>query len=113
MAEETAARFEDAYLRWIHYCNSPEVMEHSSNAAYCDNDPFRDMVALGEAAIPYIIGKLKSDEESHFLVWALEQIAPGTFGAREIELAKSRYGEPLGNQGRARMWIEWWEQRKV
>ncbi|MCC6368245.1 MAG: hypothetical protein IT165_32365 [Bryobacterales bacterium] len=113
MAQDAAARFEEAYGRWLEYCKRPEIMEASTNSAYCDNDPFREMVALGEAAIPYIIGRLKSDEEAHFLVWALEEIAPGTFRAEDVERARARYGDPLGNQGRARMWIEWWEQRKV
>jgi hypothetical protein len=102
-------RFEDFYRQWRAHCARPEVMEHSSDAAYIENSPFQAIVDLGEAAIPFLVAKLKRAPEAHFLVHALERVAPKTFSAEEIDNAKRKYGSPLGNQGFARMWIEWWE----
>ncbi len=112
MEPNSAVTFEKKYQEWKSYCVRPEVAEQSSDAAYINNAPFQDIVALGDQAVPYIIEKLRTDPEAHFLIHALERITHHKFTAEEIEAAKKKYGTPLGNQGYAKMWIDWWEAKQ-
>ena len=111
MTKDVAATFEEKYQEWKAYCARPDVAESSSDAARVDNRPFQEIVALGEEAIPYIIAKLKEDPDAHFLIHALSRITGRRFTPAEIEAAEKTYGSPLGNQGFARMWIDWWESK--
>lgn len=65
---------------------------------------------MGPEVVPYIVAKLKSDPQAHFLFHALQQITGKSFSSQEIETAQQKYGSPLGNQGYTRMWIDWWER---
>jgi hypothetical protein len=67
---------------------------------------------MGEAAVPHIIAKLQTDEGAHFLIHALERITNHRFTPEEVEAAQRRYGKPLGNQGYARLWTDWWNQKE-
>jgi hypothetical protein len=109
--DETTSLFEQAYEKWKTYCARPEVMEQSRDEAYINNGPFREIVALGEEALPLIIRKLNEDEGAHFLIHALSAITGKRFSSEELDKAAARSGSPLGNQGFARLWIEWWETR--
>jgi hypothetical protein len=110
VTQDLKISFENAYVKWRSYCEQAGVAEYSSDQPYIDNPPFRDIVALGPTVVPLIIGKMKSDPAAHFLIHALEQITGRRFSPQEIEIAKQKYGSPLGNQGYVRMWIDWWER---
>lgn len=109
MKHNLASTFEKAYQEWKAYCARPEIAEYSSDAAYVNSLTFQAIVELGVEAVPLIIGKLKGDPEAHFLIHALERITGKNFSPEEIEAAHRRFGSPLGNQGYARLWIDWWE----
>ena len=111
MKDETALRFERAYEKWQEYCALPEVGEQSSDQAYINNIPFREIVALGSEAVPMIIRKLEEDQRAHFLIHALSQITGKKFSSEELEQAKTQTGSPLGNQGYARLWTDWWKNQ--
>ena len=102
--------FEQYYGEWKSYIHSPHVSEVSSDTAYIDNEYFRKITDLGEQALPYIIEKLKKDPDAHFLIHAMEKITGRGFSQSEVEEGIRKYGSPLGNQGLAKMWIDWWEK---
>ncbi len=109
----TAATFEDYYKKWKSFIQSESVALMSSDDAYVNNPHFQEMVDMGEEALPYIIEKIETDEEAHFLIHALERITNKQFTPEEIEAGKARYGRPLGNQGYAAMWLDWWNEQQV
>jgi hypothetical protein len=109
----TATNFENHYQKWRTYCRSDAVALSSSDDAYVNNPHFQAMVDMGEDAVPYIMQKLRTDEDAHFLIHALERITNKRFTPEEIEEAKVRYGTPLGNQGYAAMWLDWWNQQQL
>jgi hypothetical protein len=109
MKQNLASTFERAYREWKAYCARPEIAEHSSDAEYINNPKFQAIVELGTEVVPLIISKLKEDPEAHFLIHATERITRKRFSREETDEAKKRFGSPLGNQGYARMWIDWWE----
>jgi hypothetical protein len=108
--ESTAERFEELFRRWMSVSRTDARSLISSDQAYTENPEFEAIVSMGEAAVPYIIAKLEADADAHFLIHALERITSKRFTRDEIEAAEPRYGKPLGNQGYARMWIDWWKQ---
>ncbi len=103
--------FDRKYRNWQSYCTRLHVSEQSSDNAYIENRPFEEIVSLGEPVIPYIISRLKDDSEAHFLVHALERITGKKFSSDELADGMAKYGSPLGNQGLARMWVDWWESQ--
>jgi len=109
---DMAWKFEQRYQNWKSYIAGPVMMESSSDANYINNAEFRELVALGPEALPFFIDKLENDPEAHFLVHALPQLTGKTFSADEVAAAAAQQGVPLGNQGYARMWIDWWKREK-
>jgi hypothetical protein len=107
---DVTSRFEHVYENWKSYVARSGAMEHSADEAYINNPAFHEIVALGPDAISLIIDKLQRDPDAHFLVHALPELTGKSFLATEIEAAREKYGSPLGNQGYARMWIDWWKQ---
>ena len=84
----------------------------SSDVDYASNPEFEAIVDMGEVAIPFIIEKLRIDDSAHFLIHALEKIMGKRFTRNEIEAGERRHGAPLGDQGFAAMWEEWWSRRR-
>lgn len=103
--------FEDYYQKWKSYTQSGTVALSSSDEDYINNPHFQAIVDLGENAVPYIIQKFQTDENAHFLIHALERITHKRFTPTEIAAAQARFGIPLGNQGFAAMWQEWWKKQ--
>ncbi len=107
--------FTDRYERWRAYINRPTIDFFSSaDAPQVENEPFREIVALGPEAISFIMQRLLCDEEGHFLINALAEITGHQFPDEEIKAAELLFGKPLGNQAMAAMWLGWWwkQQRK-
>ena len=100
--------FEDYYQKWKSFTQSDPVALASSDEDYINNPHFQAIVDLGEDAVPYILHKFKTDESAHFLIHALEGITHHRFTPAEMTAAQTRYGAPLGNQGFAAMWRDWW-----
>jgi hypothetical protein len=101
-------RFEALYREWKEQVDSGSVSLSSSDDTYVSLPAFRAMVALGEAAIPYMIEKLRTDEDAHFLIHALAEIT----GERPRPPAPGAgVDRPLGNQATAAAWVAWWDER--
>lgn len=111
--KNTAAVFENHYQKWKSFIRSKPIALMSSDDAYVNNSHFQAIVDMGKEILPYIVEKLETDEEAHFLIHALERITNKRFTPEEIEAGKARYGEPLGNQGYAAMWLDWWDEQQV
>jgi hypothetical protein len=107
----TADQFEERYARWKAFVESHADPLSSSDADSIRNPEFDAMVALGEPSIPHILRKLRTDDGAHFLVHALERITGHQFAEEDVRAAQRRHGAPLGNQGYAEMWQEWWRGR--
>lgn len=107
----TADVFEELYAKWKSFIANDANPLSSSDADYIRNPQFEAIVQLGEGAIPLILEKLRTNDSAHFLVHALGRIAGDPFTPGEIADAQRRYGAPLGNQGYARLWQEWWGRR--
>jgi hypothetical protein len=69
--------FEERYQQWKSFINAGTLSLSSSSDDYVNNEQFQSIVALGPEAIPFIIQKMKTDEDAHFLVHALERITNG------------------------------------
>jgi hypothetical protein len=104
--------FEDYYRKWKAAIQKDEVTLSSRSEDYINNPDFEAIVDLGPEAVPYILAKLQTDEDAHFLVYALERITNKKFTNDELAAARERYGAPLGNQGLAAMWQEWWDKQR-
>ena len=107
---EVGEVFEERFQQWKSYIEDQTLSLSSLSEDYINNKPFQLIVDLGKSAIPFIIQKLKDDEDAHFLIYALEKITKHKFSAEEIESAKKRYGMAFGNQQLAEMWQEWWNR---
>ena len=106
-----AEAFEDYYQTWKSFTQSDDVVLSSFSEEYINNPHFQAMVDLGPEAVPDIIQKLQTDESAHFLIHALERITHKRFTPAEMATAQARYGAPLGNQGCAAMWQDWWNKQ--
>ncbi|HSS22522.1 MAG TPA: hypothetical protein VLL54_20795 [Pyrinomonadaceae bacterium] len=106
-----ARKFEDLYQAWKSFIESDDIRLSSVSKDYISNPHFEAIVKLGPEAVPYIIEKLETDESAHFLIHALEEIVHKKFTPEEIEQGQARYGVPLGNQGYAAMWRDWWRRQ--
>jgi hypothetical protein len=102
--------FEKLYQRWNASSETGVRSLSSADSSYTETPEFEAIVNMGETAVPYIIAKLETDADAHFLIHALERLTNKRFTQEEIEAAQRRYGKPFGNQGYARMWIDWWKQ---
>lgn len=103
------------YARWLEYLHQDTSQAFSStDKDLVNNEPYRQIVALGQEAIPYIMERLLCEEEGHFLIHALAEITGHRFSGEEIRAAELLFGSPLGNQAMAVMWLGWWwkQQRK-
>lgn len=103
--------FEDSYQKWKSFIQSDAVALSSRDEDYVNNPHFQAIVNLGKEAVPYIIQKLQTDESAHFLIHALESITQHQFTPAEVAAAQARSGAPLGNQGYAAMWQDWWNKQ--
>ena len=104
--------FEDRYRQWKAFIAGDDAISlSSSDAPYVSNPQFEAIVELGEPAIPFILEKIRTDDDAHFLVHAIERITGKRFTPRELEEGGRRHGSPLGNQGYAALWEEWWRER--
>jgi hypothetical protein len=103
--------FEQRYQNWKAFINAGTLSLSSSSDDYINNIQFQSIVDLGSPAVPFIIHKLKTDDNAHFLVHALEKITKHRFTDDEIAAARKRYGIAFGNQQLAEMWMNWWESR--
>lgn len=111
--KDTRNEFENYYKQWKTFCQSNAVALMSSDDAYVNNPHFQAIVDMGEQALPYLFEKLQTDEDAHFLIHALERITNKQFTPEEIEVGQARYGAPLGNQGYAAMWQDWWNEQQA
>ena len=108
--ESTWEAFEAHYRKWKAYIRSDAVVLASFDEAYVANPSFQAMVDIGPDALPYLIEKLRTDEEAHFLIHVLSEITKKRFTPEEIAMAQVRYDTPLGNQHYAAMWLDWWAE---
>ena len=69
--------FEARYQQWKSFISTGTLSLSSFTDDYINNEPFQAIVDLGPEAIPFIIQKMKTDEDAHFLVHALERIRNG------------------------------------
>jgi ATP-dependent helicase/DNAse subunit B len=69
--------FEERYQQWKSFINIGTLSLSSFSDDYINNEQFQSIVDLGPEAIPFIIEKMKTDEDAHFLVHALERIKNG------------------------------------
>jgi hypothetical protein len=109
---DLAKEFEKHYQAWKSFVDSDEVALSSFSKDYIKNPHFEAIVKLGPEVVPNILDKLRTDETAHFLVHALERITKKSFTREEMIAGEERYGSPLGNQGLAAMWQDWWRQQQ-
>jgi hypothetical protein len=118
--EEIKSLFEDRYKLWYEYCLS---QGHSSlTYKYTNNEPFREIVALGIPALPYIIEKtMEESRNSPFLFSIFPAICYITkanlvivFKEKDGELVKTisgfPYVAPKENEDSRAMWMRWWNE---
>jgi hypothetical protein len=108
--KSSAETFEDYYQRWKSFIENDAISLSSRDDDYINIPQFQAIVDLGPEAVPHIIEKLQTDEGAHFLIHALERITHKRFTPKEVKAAQARYGETLGNQGLAAMWVDWWKE---
>lgn len=106
----TAKAFESLYNEWRKHVGSPETQLASHPGAYTDYPAFRDIIGLGEPALPFLVEKLKHGEasgwkEAQFFLWRAARDISG------VDLTPR--GKTLGEQDMARRYVAWWETRKT
>lgn len=118
--ENIKSLFEEKYQSWREYIKQPQIRRQSADEAFIDNRSFNEIVALGISAIPYIVEKLEADINSNNrLIYAMQKITKKKFtltrvGDNEWEIEDfPGFKRELGNQGQARLWIEWYHSGRV
>jgi len=69
--------FEERYQQWKSFIHTGTLSLSSFTDDYINNEQFQSIVDLGPEAIPFIIEKMKTDEDAQFLVHAIERIKNG------------------------------------
>ncbi len=98
-------KFDALFADWERVIQDPETQISSRPHDYADNEPFRGIVELGAAALPFIIEKLEQG------VFLLNQAV--------IEIAGIDMDDILGKERRfvseqekARLLVEWWRSQQ-
>jgi hypothetical protein len=108
-----AREFDNRYRDWKTFITTSDTcLLSSDDRPFIDNPPFRELVALGEAAIPLIVNQFFRDDLAHFLHHAMDELTGHRFDAEDIVAAERLFGRPLGNQARCAMWLGWWWKNK-
>lgn len=105
---ELRRRFERLYARWREELESPSHLLASADEPATENDAFKEIVALGEPAVPLVIERLEVDPDAHQLVHALPLMTGHDLDPVEVRAAARRQGRLAGNQLVAELWIERW-----
>jgi len=71
--DKLRAEFEDAYAGWKQYCE--ELGPEPDAMKYVDCPYYRQIVAMGPAALPFIVEQRRSDAGFHWVGWAWADIA--------------------------------------
>lgn len=106
------AIFENYYQQWKAFCQSDLIVLSSSDDVYINNPHFKSIVNMGEEVVPFLMEKLQTDGEAHFLIHALAQITNHQFTSEEIKSVQANYGTPIGNQAYSKLWLSWWDQQQ-
>ena len=99
-------KFTELHNQWQEYIRRPEVKISSRSQDYINCKPYKDIVALGHSALPYLIQKIKEGKnnswnEGQFFLW---------YAAREISgvnLVKNDE-KILNEQEVAERYLNWW-----
>lgn len=105
-------RFEQLYGEWTRSLQQSTTPYSSSDRDFIQNPPFEAIVDLGPDALPFIMEKLRSDAQAHFLIHALSRITGKRFSPEEIAASSSSADGPIGNQALARLWLSWWDSQQ-
>jgi hypothetical protein len=93
------AKFEALADQWAAHCR--KVMFSSKTSDYLDHSAYRDIVAMGEPAVPFVIERYRTED----LPWsfALQEIT----GVQMMKNPADYRPKDLKKR-----WIEWWEQKQ-
>jgi len=97
-------RFDALIEEWKKAVQDPAVRMSSRPKDYTDNEAYREIVQMGEDALPFIIEKL---EEGVFL---LNQAALDIAGLRMDDLVKENR-KFLGERQKSAAIVEWWKSQ--
>lgn len=110
--ETVGERFEQLYREWLSYVRQSLISYSSADRDYIQNPHFDAIVDLGSDALPFIMEKLRSDDEAHFLIHALARITGKNFSRKELEAHRSPADGPSGNQTFVQLWLSWWDSQQ-
>ena len=100
--EKVLKEYEQAFDSWKTYIQRPEIQASSRTSDYIDNPPYRQIVALGKPALPFIMADIAKGE--FFLNDAAKQIT----GIDVVKLYP--HEQVLGEQDVSRLWLRWWKK---
>ena len=57
-SEKTKEKFNALYAEWQRVIQDPKIRVHSRPREYIDNEPYRQIVKLGKAALPFVLERI-------------------------------------------------------
>ena len=102
---EIREKFDALYAEWERVIQDPKIQISSRPQDYIENEPYREIVKLGEDALPFIIEKL---EQGVFLLnQAVVEITGVEFG--EISAKELRFPS---EQEKSALLVTWWRSQE-
>lgn len=101
--------FINLYNQWQEYIKKPEIMISSRSEDYINCKPYQDIIKLGEAALPYLIEKIRDGKDSswkegQFFLWYAVKEVSGVDLTEENKI--------FSEQEIAEKYLDWWGARK-
>ena len=102
---DSAKEFNKHLSHMEKFNKKPEIMMSSQTSAYTDNAPFKNIVKMGNAALPHVVAELKKG--NFFLNGAMEEIT-GLSWSKIVPPGVVCFSE----QDIAKEWVKWWVLNK-
>lgn len=112
LPEAKSEHFDLLYREWRDYVERSVSPYSSSDRNYIQNPHFDAIVDLGSDALPFIMEKLRSDENAHFLIHALVRITGKNFSLKELKGCRPLADGRIGNQTFVQLWLSWWDSKQ-
>jgi hypothetical protein len=102
---EAKKKFETLFAAWVKVTEDPNVRASSDPRDYADNEPFRDIVAMGRKALPFLMEKLEQG------VFLLNQAVLDITGIKmDQEFTKGK--KFISEQEKSMLLLDWWKLQR-
>ena len=102
---ELKEKFNDLFSQWEKAIQDSKIQISSRPQDYINNEPYREMVKLGNEAMPFVIEKLEKG------IFLLNQAVIDILKVKPQEIFGTERGF-LSEQEKSAQIVKWWKSRK-